>query len=184
MQSEKELIEKSKTGDSGSFGVLYDKYMPPIYRFILVKVGHKHDAEDLTHQVFLKAWQNIGTYADEGHPFSSWLYKIANNSVIDHYRTKKTDISIEWIPEEKVGSNENDIPSQVDQEINLDKIRIGIMKLEQDQQSVLLMKFVNDLSNTEISEALGKSEGAIRVIQHRALKQLKKNLEDQGIITT
>ena len=86
---EEDLINKAKNRDSEAFGLLYDQYLPAIYRFILLKTSHKVTAEDLTHQVFLNAWQNIENYQSRGFPFSSWLYRIANNAVIDYYRTDK-----------------------------------------------------------------------------------------------
>ena len=91
---EEQLIRSAVGGDSSAFGSLYDRYQPAIYRFIVVKVGSREEAEDITHHVFLSAWQKVRTYKHRGHPFSSWLYQIARNMVIDHYRSKKNDVSL------------------------------------------------------------------------------------------
>lgn len=89
MKEEERLIKEAQSGKAEAFGKLYDDHISRIYRFILLKVSRKTDAEDITHQVFLSAWQNIRSYKIQGNPFSSWLYKIAHNAVIDFYRTQK-----------------------------------------------------------------------------------------------
>ncbi|MDI6734360.1 MAG: sigma-70 family RNA polymerase sigma factor [Patescibacteria group bacterium] len=170
MKDETEIIKKAINGENAAFGRLYDEYLPRIYRFVLLKTGRKADAEDLTHQIFMNAWQNISRYEFRGFPFSSWLYRIANNAVIDYYRTWKNFKPIEAAEEILTESSDNE---RFDEQMDLKIIKTAINKLEPDQQNVLIMKFVDDLSNKEIAEALEKSEGAVRVIQHRALKQLK-----------
>lgn len=166
------LIQKAQHGDGKAFGTLYDTYLPQIYRFVFLKVGRKQDAEDLTQQVFASAWQNIGRYEHKGFPFSSWLYRIASNAVIDFYRTSKPNVSIDQVPEDHIAELD-DMEDRVDTAMSSALVREALKKLDHDQQNVLLMKFVEELSNKEIAEALKKSEGAVRVIQHRALKQLK-----------
>lgn len=173
---EQSLIQKAKSGNSAAFGKLYDRYLPSIYRFVFIKVGRKQDAEDIAQQVFTSAWQNIDGFEFKGFPFSSWIYRIASNAVIDYYRTYKGDVSVDAISEEHF-SEESGNESRVDHAINMNTVRVALTRLEPDQQSVLLMKFVEDLSNKEIADALGKTEGAVRVIQHRALKQLKTHID-------
>lgn len=178
MKEEDKLVNKAKNGEARAFGQLYDTYLPPIYRFIFLRVGGvKAEAEDICHQVFLKAWQNIKDYEFQGFPFSSWLYRIAQNTIIDYYRTKKQSVSIEQVAED-VFSESSNVDQSIDRDFELEKVKLAIAKLEPDQQNVILMKFVNDLSNKEIAAILNKSEGAIRVIQHRALKQLKQHVDE------
>ena len=167
------LIQNAKGGDSASFGTLYDLYMPRIYRFVFLRTRQKEDAEDLTHQVFMNAWQNLHRYESRGFPFGSWLYRIATNAVIDHYRTARAHAPLEAIPEE-ILSRPSGMGEAVDTAIDLHRVRVMLTNLESDQQNVLLMKFVDDMTNREIAEALGKTEGAVRVIQHRAIKKLKE----------
>jgi len=166
------LIKKARKGDEGAFGTLYDTHMSAIYRFVFVKVGNKADAEDITHQVFLRAWQNMPRYREQGFPFSSWLYRIARNAVVDFYRTSKHHTDIDTIPED-LHSETPSFGDSIDTSIQVDAVRAALARLDPDQESVLVMKFINDFSNKEIAQSLGKSEGAIRVIQHRALKQLQ-----------
>ncbi len=180
MEEERKLILSAKEGNEEAFGRLYDKYMPAIYRFIFLKVGgDKGRAEDISHEVFLSAWQSIGNFRFQGHPFSSWLYRIAGNAVIDYYRTRKANVNIETMPEEAMVS-ETSLDRDFDNRLSMERVRECLKKLEPAHQDVLIMKFIEEFSNKEIAAALEKSEGAIRVIQHRAIKQLKKHLEKNG----
>ncbi len=178
MEDERELVTKAKKGDSTAFGALYDKHLPAIYRFILVKVGgQKGVAEDLTAEVFLNAWRNVSRFEFKGYPFSSWLYRIARNTVIDHYRTAKKNVNLESVPEEMFAER-SEVGDKMDTDFGIRSIQVHLARLEPVYQDVLLMKFVEEMSNREIAAALEKSEGAVRVIQHRALKQLKKSIEE------
>src|SRR3989344_1117114 len=174
---EEELIKNAQNGESEAFGKLYDVYLSRIFRFVFIKVSSRPDAEDLTHQIFLNAWQNIKNFEFRGFPFSSWLYKIASNAVIDHYRTKKNYLSIEFIAEDAL-ADFPDLAEKLDEAIDMKVIVFALRKLEPDQQNVLIMTFIDDLPNKEIAKILDKSEGAIRVVQHRALKQLKKYVDE------
>ena len=177
MKDEILLVEKAQKGDSEAFGVLYDRYLPKIYRFVLLKVGgRKHDAEDLTHQAFAQAWEHINSFGFKGFPFSSWLYRIASNAVIDYYRTFKNHLDIEYAPREAVVQYP-DFEGLHDDSVDMQFVKSAIAKLEPDQQNVVVMRFVDELSTREIAHALGKTEGAVRVIQHRALKQIKQHID-------
>jgi RNA polymerase sigma-70 factor (ECF subfamily) len=168
---EEELIKKAKNRNPEAFGLLYDQYAPAIYRFVLLKISDKTAAEDLTHQVFLKAWQNIESYQTQGFPFSSWLYRIAHNLVVDYYRTEKSHLSLETMREVSVASN---LEEKIDQERDLNLIKTALKKLPAEQQTIIIMKFVEDLTNKEIAAVLEKSEGAIKTAQYRSLENLKK----------
>ena len=177
--TERELIQKAQNGESEAFGELYDQYVNRIYRFVFIKVASRPNAEDLTHQIFLAAWQNIQNFQFQGFPFSSWLYKIAANTVIDFYRTRKQEESIEFIAEDAL-SEFPEFAKKIDEAAEIKTVKNALQKLEPDQQTVLIMKFVDEFSNKEIAEILGKSEGAVRVTQHRALKRLKNFLQNNN----
>ena len=181
MEDEKVLIKRAKDGESSAFGLLYDNYLPKIYRFVLLKVSHREEAEDLTHQAFLKAWENIGRYKDEGFPFSSWLYKIARNAVIDHYRSvkhSKTEANIDDFDEElSEFTAENSFDKDIDRKIELRKISDGIKKLKEIEQDIIIMRFIDDLPHEEVASVIGKSVGATKLIQHRAIKKLQQILK-------
>ncbi len=178
MEDEQTLVQRAKEGKEEAFGVLYDRHISAIYRFVFLKVGgRKGDAEDITHEVFLSAWKSIGRYEFQGFPFSSWLYRIARNAIIDFYRTSKPNIALHEAPEYLLVSEKTD-GYDLDTTLEVERIKKHLTLLEPVYQDVLIMKFVEDRSNKEIAAALEKTEGAVRVIQHRALKQLKKHLEE------
>ncbi len=173
IDGEKHIIKCAVRGEASAFGSLYDHYQPRIYRFIYLKVSHREEAEDLTHQVFLSAWQNIDGYKFRGFPFSGWLYQIARNRVIDYYRTKKKNVSLESVAEPEVESSDE---KAIDYDLNLEKLKKAVALLNPEQQDVIIMRFVEDLSPDETAKALNKSSGAVRLLQHRAVKNLKKIL--------
>jgi RNA polymerase sigma-70 factor (ECF subfamily) len=178
LNGEEQLIKAAVGGDSSAFGSLYDHYQAMIYRFVVIKVGSREEAEDITHQVFLSAWQKVRTYKHRGHPFSSWLYRIARNQVIDHYRAKKGEVSIDKIDPELFATAERE-SDKLSQKFRLEDVRKAIMVLKVDYQDVIIMRFVEDISLKETAAILKKSEGAIKLIQHRAIKELKKALGDE-----
>lgn len=179
LENEKKYIEEACGGNRDSFGIIYSHYVPQIYRFVFFKVSRKQTAEDLTHEIFLSAWQNIKNYKQKEFPISSWLYQIARNRVIDHYRTDKKNISIdtEDFREDLVGFYEQKNP---DISFNIEKIKSLIKLLKPEYQDVIIMRYVEDLDSKEIAGALNKSEGAVRLIQHRAINNLKELYAKHG----
>ncbi len=177
IDGEKNLIERAKNGESQAFGILYDAYQPQIYRFVYIKVSHKEEAEDITHQVFLNAWRKIDEYDERGFPFSSWLYRIARNQVIDHYRAKKEVVEIDILEETEL---ELDIVEEADTKIATEKLMALIGKLSPVEQDVLILRFVEEKTHEEVGKAVGKTPLAVRLIQHRAIKRLKNILEKNG----
>ena len=177
LDGEKKLIKDAIRGEAEAFGLLYDHYQPQIYRFVYLKVSHREEAEDLTHQVFLKSWENIADYESYGLPFSSWLYRIARNQTIDYYRTKKESMGLENISETKFTEDAEKISKFMDDSRDLKKIEEAIALLSEDQQDVMILRFVEDFSLKETAEILERTEGAIKLIQYRAVKRLKKILK-------
>lgn len=176
LDGEVKIIESAVKGEASAFGLLYDHYQPKIYRFVLIKVSHREEAEDLTHQVFLHAWQSIGKYAHRGFPFSSWLYQIARNQVIDFYRSRKNESRLEDLdPESLLGHNTLEISAE--HRLEFGRVYRAIQELKPEYQDVLIMRFIEELSSREVAGAIGKSEGAVKLMQYRAVRQLKKLLD-------
>lgn len=177
LDAEESVIREAAQGVAEAFGRLYDHYLPQIYRFVAAKVSNQTEAEDIVHEVFLSAWQNIEGYKHKGLPFSSWLYRIARNRVIDYYRLHKPIIALENVDPDavKVASS---IELALDTKISWDRVQDAMRDLTETEKDVLLLRFVNDLAPREIAAALEKSEGAVRVIQHRAIHALKKRLTE------
>ena len=182
LEKEKKLVKSAQAGDSHAFGTLYDQYSAQIYRFIIVKVSTRQEAEDLTHEVFLSAWQKLPGFKIQKFPFSSWLYRIARNRVIDYYRTQKNHFSVD----ELVGSLEEEFlrvraiqGEDLNLKLEMEQVLSAIEELTEDQREVIEMRFIQDLSPKEIAEITKKKEGTIRILQHRATKKLQKVLENK-----
>ncbi len=164
------LIDRAKSGDQAAFSDLYNQFFKKIYRFIFFRVSHKEVAEDLAEDVFVRAYKKMSS-VKQADSFEGWLYQIARNRIIDHYREKKITVSLDEMENTlEYNSNIVDLVNlQHDQAILLKLLK----ELTGEQQSVIKMKFLEELDNNEIALSLGKTEGAIRVIQHRAIIKLQ-----------
>ena len=178
LSDEPQLVRDAKTGDSDAFGKLYDAYLERIYRFVYFRVEDQQTAEDITSQVFLKAWENLGRFHIGGAPFLAWLYTIAHNAVIDYYRTRKVTAALDDVRLSDPGHAEF-VENGIDSAVEMESIKTALSTLTDDQRQVLLLKFIDEMSNEEIARHLGKREGAIRALQMRGLKALAKRLAEK-----
>lgn len=170
---EQNILNECRKGNLKQFGSLYDKYVKKIYDFIYFKTFHKETAEDLASQTFLKAVENVQKFNPDKGTFSSWLYCIARNTVIDYYRTHKVEANIEDIFDL---AEENDILGDLDRKANLEKVKSHLAGLTPEQREVLIMRVWQEMSYLEISEVLGKSEESCRVLFSRTLMKLKQEI--------
>lgn len=175
LEDEEIIIKRAKGGEAEAFGLLYDHYLPPIYRFVLFRVNHREEAEDITHQTFLKAWERIEQYEPQGHPFGSWLYRIARNTVIDTHRKSNPHVGLDEVASHLTEKESQ--PDLLDAKIEWEILLGAISELKEIEQEVLFLRFVEDLSHEEAARVVSKSEGAVKLIQHRALKNLKSILK-------
>ena len=166
-------FEKAQNLDREAFGQIYDHFSLRLYKFIFLRVGHKELAEDILADTFVKAWTKI-SQVTSAKAFTSWIYQIAKNSIIDYYRVKKVTIDLEEVVDvlEDAASPIDDANLMIEQRIVLELIDA----LPQDQQQVIQYKFFEELENIEIAQIMGKPEGTIRVLQHRAIHNLKELL--------
>jgi len=176
-----ELLRRAQKGDKYAFDVLYKEFLTPIYRYIYFRVGQKQEAEDIAQVVFIKAWTALGDFEIRGdHSFISWCYAIARNLIIDYWKKKKPILS-EVVGEEmeQVDDFRDMAAADFDLKIQEGMIREAIQKLSPDQQEVIILKFINDRSNQEITELIGKSEEAVRALSSRGIKSLRELLKDK-----
>jgi len=176
------LVHRSQAGEQDAFARLYDAYLDRIYRYVYFRVADQQVAEDITSQVFLKAWEKLNSYQPGSSPFIAWLYRIAHNAVIDNYRTRKVSIPLENVSPAEI-SHEDGTDEKLDLQIESQQLREALQELTEEQQQVLILKFISQLSTTEIAQQLGKQPGAIRALQMRALQGLAKyfNLEAEQV---
>jgi len=176
---ESALIERAKT-DKEAFGELYERYVDRIYSYVYYRTGNVADAEDLTARIFFRAMQHIGNYKDQGVPFSAWLYRIAHNLVANWHRdrSRRKIISLDDIAQWQVNENGPELAAQLME--NQEALLQAIRRLPSDRQELLILKFVERLSNAEIGDIMGRSEGAIKSLYHRTLLALREELRGQG----
>jgi len=170
-QRDYELVARASRGDKDAFGDLYERHLDAIFRYIYYRVNHQQDAEDLTEVVFLKAWQSISSCHEKKAAFKSWVYRIAHNSVIDHYRTRKETQPIGEVHHSLI-DNDMDLEAIISTEEKASELAQTMSQLSPIHQHVLTLRFINGLSPNETAEVLERSAGAVRVMQHRALKAL------------
>ncbi len=171
-----ELVRKARDGDQDAFGELYALYFTPVYRYIYVRVGIKHDVDDITQTVFLKAWQAMARYENQGRPFLAWLFTIARNTVFD-YRKKKRELFLDDTPikDESVSLAPRDEEKELYDE-RLLAVRKALVNLSEDQQDVIALRFIEGRSYREIASLIEKSQDAVRAIASRGLRELRKKI--------
>jgi RNA polymerase sigma-70 factor (ECF subfamily) len=182
-----DLVRRAQQGHSEAFAGLYEAFYDKIYRYVMFKTGDTLEAEDLTEEVFLRMLESIGSFKWQGYPFTSWLFRIAHNLVIDYYRKagrqKKTSLDDAM----RVVSTDNvDVDRKLDVELSIKEVKDAMGGLTQLQQEVLSLRFAGGLSVAETAEAMGKKENAVKALQHAAIKKLRTLLGpamEQGLIS-
>ena len=174
---DKDLVDRARMGDNQGFGELYERYATTIYRYVRSRVAGEAAAEDITEEVFLKSFEAIDRYKDRGHAYSSYLYRVAKNLLADHYRKLEDVISLDEVETRNSGEMlDEHVIGREEQE----RIEIAIKSLSEDYQEVLRLRILMDLQTPETAEWMGRSEGAVRVLLHRALKTLRDRLTENG----
>lgn len=174
LENDAELIARAQAGEVKAFGELYQRYLDLIYRYIRVRVAEDRVAEDLTEVVFLRSFEALGRYKERGRPFSAFLYQVARNLLVDHYRQKKEEISIE--DANQMATSTPTVDEQVIQSERIREIGHALTSLPSDYQEVIRLRVILALSTAEVAAWMGRSEGAIRVLLHRALTALRRRL--------
>jgi RNA polymerase sigma-70 factor (ECF subfamily) len=169
------LIRQAKRGDRSAFGALYERYVDPIFRYIRSRVDDDHTAEDLTEAVFLRSFEAIGTYRDRGLRYSAYLYQVARNLLIDHYRREEDTLSLERA--ESLLADESSTDDEIIRREQAATIRRAIDRLPEEYQEIIRLRVILEIPTAEAAEWLKRSEGATRVLLHRALKALKREVD-------
>lgn len=170
------LVDRAKGGDAEAFGGLYDRFQPEIVRYLTHRTRDADAAEDLAQQVFLKAWQAIPRYEDRGVPFKAWLYRMAHNQMVDHFRSRRPTSDLEGL----------DLPVDSEAETLLlegemqEALKGALERLTEDHRQVLVLRFLMEKSAREIGEIMGRKEVTIRGLQMRALQSLRREIESMG----
>ena len=175
-----DLIRRAAS-DPEAFGELYSRYVRRIYSYIYYRTGDHQEAEDLTARVFQRAMHHIGRYRDQGVPFSAWLYRIAHNLVANWHRDRSRR-QIVPLDERIVASGTYSHPEVATVQLEEQRLLLEMVRLlPPDRQELLILKFMEHLSNAEIGQIMGKTEGAIKSLYHRTLSSLRDSLSGSGL---
>jgi RNA polymerase sigma-70 factor (ECF subfamily) len=177
-----QLIKEAQDGSAEAFGQLYERYADVVFRFLYAHLDNHLDAEDLTVDVFFRVWRSLPNFQDRGIPFGAFLFRVARNALIDHYRRSNRNANQVSIEDDQIGDTHADPMDMTAASMQREEIREILSKLREDYRTVLLLRFMADLSPEETAEVMGKSPGAVRVLQHRALAALRK-LMDQNTLS-
>jgi RNA polymerase sigma-70 factor (ECF subfamily) len=174
-RTENELIRLA-SDDPAAFGELYERHVKKIYNYIYYRTGNHHDAEDLTERVFQRALRHVGSYEDKGVPFSAWLYRIAHNLVANWHRDRSRKPEVPLDERLLVARSLSHPETQAIAREEIEVLLRSVRRLTEDRQQLLILKFVERLSNAEIGEIMGRTEGAIKSLYHRTLNALREDI--------
>lgn len=174
LPADAELIAQAKAGQIEAFGELYQRYLDPIYRYIRIRVAEDNIAEDLTELVFLRAFEALRRYKERGRPFSAFLYQVARNLLVDHYRQQKREVPLETADDMAV--SDPTIDEHIMRSERIEMLQRAMVDLRPDYQEVIRLRVILALPTATVAEWMGRSEGAVRVLLHRALNSMRERL--------
>lgn len=174
--NESHLIEKAKAYDEEALSELYRRYANAIFRYVYYRVGDQAIAEDVVGDVFVRALEGLPSYQDTGRPFEAWLYRIAHARVVDHYR-RQGRRRFTTLDERLSAGEETDPHRLTAAQDDARRAWTAVNHLTEDQQQVISLRFIAGCSTAEVAGLLGKTEGAVKALQHRALASLRRLLE-------
>ncbi|MGQ9467250.1 MAG: RNA polymerase sigma factor [Anaerolineae bacterium] len=173
---ERQLVEQAKR-DPEAFGLLYERYVAQIYRYLYYRTGNPQDAEDLTARTFYRALEHLPRYQERGLPFTTWLYRIAHNIVVNWQRDRRRRPVVALDRVVTYAGAEGDPQGAVEEQEDREQLLRAFRRLSPERQTLLILKFVEGMSNAQIGAIMGRSEAAIKSLYHRTLLELKRNLE-------
>lgn len=174
---EREMVQRAQNLDEGALAWLYQVYYPKIYNYAVIQLSDTHLAEDIASNVMLKVLESLGSYQYRGVPFAAWAFRIARNQIIDLHRRRKRRGEVELDVEIAIASNSDYDPQPMaERAMERSQIQAALQLLTEDQRQVIILKFIDGFDNRSIAKILGRSEGAIKSLQHRALLALRKHI--------
>lgn len=179
LQTVKSLVERAAGGDSEAFGELYSTYLDRIYLYVSHQVKDKTTAEDITEDVFIKAWEAIKSCKGREQTFLPWLFRVAHNHIIDIYRIKQKELSLQTAVEIETVTGVSDHRLELEKKLEQQQLLSAIGGLPPNQRQVIILKFIEGLDNREIGQVMHKKEGAIRIMQMRALATLRQRIQKE-----
>jgi len=176
------LVRAAQAGDADAFGALYDRYLDLVYRYVYYRVGGKALAEDLVSETFLRALRRIGSFEWQGRDFAAWLITIARNIIADHYKSGRFRLEVSTADMLDADRADEGIEAEVLDGITNASLLEAVKKLNGEQQECVVLRFLQGLSVLETAQAMGKSEGAIKALQYRAVRTLGRMLPKELVL--
>ena len=176
----KALVDGAQKGDQASFAALYEHFFDRIYRYVSFKLRDPIEAEDVTGEVFVKMLESIQSFKWQGFPFSSWLFRIAHNLVVDHFRRKNKRPTV-YLDEvsQSVGAYSWDVEGFIDRKLTLGEVYGAMAGLTDLQREVITLRFAGELSVAETAEVVGRKANAVKALQHAGLKKLRSLIDTE-----
>jgi len=175
-QSDAELVARARDGDAESFGLLYRRYVDPIYRYLFTRLGDSKEAEDLTEDVFFRSFRALGSYRERGLPFSAFLYQVAKNVLIDHYRQQKGEVQLE--KSEPALETLRPLDEQVIRDEQMRDLRRAMDEMPANYREVIILRVILAMPTDVVANWMNLTEGATRVLLHRALASLRGRMQN------
>ncbi len=174
MQGEESLVQRAQNNDQEAFAQLYEGYFDKIYRYLMLRIGNEMEAEDMTQQVFLNALQSLSSFRWRGAPFSAWLFRIAHNQAVDHLRRKKKRAAVPL--DESLASTADTPHSATERKMDIERLLQATRQLTEMQREVISLRFSSELSIAQVARVMGKSQGAVKALQHSAIVALRRTM--------
>ena len=174
MQDEEKLAGRAREGDQAAFAQLYEEHFDRIYRYVAIRIGDRIEAEDMTQQVFVNALHSISSFKWKGVPFAAWLFRIAHNQVVDYLRkkTRRTTVPLD----ESLISSDSNPQLMAEHNLDVEQLLLATRRLTEAQREVVSLRFAGGLSIAEVAKIMGKSQGAVKALQHSAIVALRRVL--------
>jgi RNA polymerase sigma-70 factor (ECF subfamily) len=176
-QSDAVLIEQARQGDAEAFGCLYRRYVDPIYRYLFVRLGESKEAEDLTEDVFYRSFQALGTYRERGWPFSAFLYQVAKNVLIDHFRKQKPVLNLP--ASESAPGGMRPLDERIIRDEQIQDLRRAMEEIPVNYREVIILRIIMAMPTSVVADWMNMTEGATRVLLHRALASLRGRMQER-----
>ncbi|MFH1650873.1 MAG: ECF subfamily RNA polymerase sigma factor, BldN family [Chloroflexota bacterium] len=172
MQDEESLVKRAQQHDQAALTQLYEENFDRIYRYIVLKIGDRTEAEDMTQQVFIRALKSISSYKWRGAPFAAWLYRIAHNQIVDYLRKKTRQPTVAL--NERLAATDPDPVTTMETKMDIEQLAQAVKELTGAQREVISLRFTSGLPIAQVAKMMGKSEGAVKALQHSAVRSLRR----------
>ena len=174
MQDEESLVRRAQQQDKEAFAQLYEVNFNKIYRYVVIRIGNKTEAEDVAQQVFLNALRSISSFKWKGAPFSAWLFRIAHNLVVDYIRKESKRATTPL--DESLASSDDNPQLMSEHRLDIEQLISATKRLTEAQREVISLRFAGELPVAQVAKVMGKSQGAVKALQHSAIVALRKTL--------